>query len=715
MRPLSPDSPIQTPDDDHYEVKPFAQALAKSIADMTAPEGMVIGVNGVWGSGKSSALGLVRYYLKPHVDNDEVLIIDFSPWWFTSHEALIRGFFDELGGKIEKSLGDKMKGRFRAIGKRLSGLGEAAGSAADAGMPGSGAVVKGAAKIAGDWLGKEETVVEAQEHLARQLAAQKMRFLVIIDDIDRLSPEDALALFRLVKSVGRMPNVIYLLAFDRRLAEKLVKDRYPAEGAHYLEKIVQVWFDLPVPTEFDLRQVFLTRLDEITGPVPDNRDAVRLMNAFYGIVARHLKTPRDVVRLLNVLQVSYPPVRGEVDVADFLGIEAIRLFHSELHAAIARNAAMLCGRLRSEGDRDEARRARYNALFLSNVADEAKETVRDALCRLFPGLESVWSNHGYASGFEDQWRSERRICSEAHFASYFRFGLSDETLPARELQTLLDSADDAAKVQDTLRKAVSIRRRTGGTRAAVLLDELTVNGDRVADTKVPAFLGAIFAIADELNTDADKPAPFEMTDNRYRLHWLMNKLLLRRFDLAARSRIVAAAAQRASLAWLANLAERCAEHKKKQGPDDERLVDDAAADAVVSLAVERLKKASTDGGLAARSDVCALLHRWKRLSTTGHAEARDFVASHLDDDGFVVQLAAATISTSGVHSSGDLVARRERSVQLDAITPFIETEAFLRRVEAVSEQPGLGEHSAKILADFRDLPREDRARVDSDD
>jgi predicted KAP-like P-loop ATPase len=163
---------------------------------MKAPEGIVIGVNGVWGSGKTSALGLVRHHLGPYVRNDEVVAIEFSPWWFTSQEALIRGFFEELGAKIERSLGDKMKGAFRAIGKRVSGLGEAAGATAEAGtaIPGTAGAVKGATRLVGDWLGTGETVVEAHEQLAQQLSEQKKRFLVVIDDIDRLSPEDALAL-----------------------------------------------------------------------------------------------------------------------------------------------------------------------------------------------------------------------------------------------------------------------------------------------------------------------------------------------------------------------------------------------------------------------------------------------------------------------------------------------------------------------------------------
>jgi predicted KAP-like P-loop ATPase len=145
----SPDAPIRTPEHDLYGVEPFARALAKSIADMRAPEGIVIGINGVWGSGKTSALGLVRHYLNPNVKNDEVVIIDFSPWWFTSQEALITGFFEELGAKIERSLGDRMKGAFRNIGKRVSGLSEAAAAATDASMPGAGAVVKSAATMAG--------------------------------------------------------------------------------------------------------------------------------------------------------------------------------------------------------------------------------------------------------------------------------------------------------------------------------------------------------------------------------------------------------------------------------------------------------------------------------------------------------------------------------------------------------------------------------------
>lgn len=710
MSTPSPDAPISKPADDLYGIEPFARAMAKAVADMKAPDGIVIGVNGVWGSGKTSALGLVRHHLGAHVKNDELVIIDFSPWWFASQEALTRAYFEELGAKIERSLGDTVKGTFRAIGRRISGFGESVGAAADAasGIPGAGAAVKSAVSVVGGLLGAEDTVVEAQERLAQQLGAQKKRFLVVIDDIDRLSPEDALALFRLVKSVGRMPNVIYLLAFDRNLAEKVVKERYPAEGAHYLEKIVQAWFDLPAPTTFDLRQVFLTRAHEIVGGVENPVEGVRVMNAFYGIVARHLKTPRDVVRLLNVLRVSYSSVSGEVDVADFLGIEAIRLFHPGLHAVIARHGKVLCGTLRSEHERGEQRRARFDALLLAGISDDAKADMRDALGRLFPGLESVWDGHGYGDGFEEQWRSERRICSEAHFASYFRFALSEETVSAKELAEVINAAGDEKAVQDALRAALKVGRRTGGTRAALLLEELTVNAKRIGAENIPNFVKAMFAIADELDVEADEAPPFEIGSNGLRLHWLMNKLLIGRLELKERSRIIGEAAKGANLGWLVDVAERCAEQKKKERADGDRLVDDETTGAVVKLAVDGLKAAAADGNLARRDDVCTLLHSWKRLSADGLAAGRQFAGRYLEDDAFVVRLAKAAIGTSGVHSSGDLVARRERSVRLEAIEAFVDADVFTARAEHVLGTAHLDEAWRRILSDFRELPRENR-------
>jgi len=84
---LTNDTPIATPEDDHFGIDPFAQALARAISAMPAPEGVVIGVNGPWGSGKSSALNLILYHLEPLIKEKKLKVVRFSPWWLSSTAA----------------------------------------------------------------------------------------------------------------------------------------------------------------------------------------------------------------------------------------------------------------------------------------------------------------------------------------------------------------------------------------------------------------------------------------------------------------------------------------------------------------------------------------------------------------------------------------------------------------------------------------------------
>jgi predicted KAP-like P-loop ATPase len=76
------DQPIAQPDEDRFGIDPFAKAIASSIREMASPQGAVIALNGPWGSGKSSAVNLVRYHLREAVAANEIVVINFACWWF---------------------------------------------------------------------------------------------------------------------------------------------------------------------------------------------------------------------------------------------------------------------------------------------------------------------------------------------------------------------------------------------------------------------------------------------------------------------------------------------------------------------------------------------------------------------------------------------------------------------------------------------------------
>jgi predicted KAP-like P-loop ATPase len=74
--------------------------------------------------------------------------------------------------------------------------------------------------------------------------------LIILDDLDRLEPAELLLTFKLVRLVGRLPNVYYLLTYDERTLVDVLKrtDLVGEEDGRaqaYLEKMIQVRLDIP--------------------------------------------------------------------------------------------------------------------------------------------------------------------------------------------------------------------------------------------------------------------------------------------------------------------------------------------------------------------------------------------------------------------------------------------------------------------------------------
>lgn len=696
------DQPISTPAEDRFGIDPFAAALAKSILKIKSPRGSVIALNGPWGSGKSSALNLIRHHLDDAVKADEIVVIDFACWWFRGEEALALAFFRELYAGLSPSLGERLKKSLPKLGARLLKAGGALGGAADlAGAGGVGGVAGGAMERLSGLIQQDESVEKLHADLSRALAEQPRRFLVVIDDIDRLSPDEALLIFRLVKSVGRLPNVMYLLVYDRQLAEKIVSERFPSEGPHYLEKIVQAAFELPEPMASDVQQHLLAQIAAICGEVPQSR-LVRFMNIFYEGVAPEMRTPRDVGRFTNSLAVTWPAVAGEVDPADFVVLEVFRLLHPDIYRAIRQNKDGLCGSTRIGRTDDKAQVAkRYEDLFLRSLGGIQRERLRKTLMRVFPVLESVWGNMHYGDDFARQWAEERRVCSAFHFDGYFRFAIGTEVLPASELDAFIANTGDPEFVMDELRKATTISRPKGGTKAAVVLNELNVHADKVDRNNIQPLLTALFQVADEINIEADRGGDFGIASNDLRLHWLLRSLTKDRMSLEERSAVYLAACHSASLGWLANFADSAWNdyhpRKGKEPESEERCLTTAAdAQTLREMLRDRITDAAKSGALFDNGDLAYLLYRWRDLSNDDGAAVRDWTTFQLATDEGVRRLAVAFTSHGwsqglGFDGLGDLVAQRTTRAQVQGLDRLLDLARFRRRVEEVAAVGGTPE------------------------
>ena len=710
------DQPISDPTEDRFGIDPFARALATSIRKLKSPTGSVIALNGPWGSGKSSAVNLVRHHLTEAVKAEELVLIDFTCWWFRGEDALALAFFRELYAGLSPSLGEMIKKALPKLGARLLRAGSAIGGVADAaGAGGVGSAAGGALEWLGGLIQQEESVEKLHGELSKALAEQKKRFLIVIDDIDRLSPDEALLIFRLVKSVGRLPNVLYLLVYDRQLAEKIVSERYPSEGPHYLEKIVQAAFELPEPTATDVQQHLLGLVETICGS-PAEDGIVRFMNIFHEGIAPAMRTPRDVARFTNSLSVTWPVVAGEVDAADFLALEVLRLLHPTIYRAIRQNKDLMCRGERSDSRDREAVAERYRELLFGTEHSPDEDRLRRVLMRLFPALETAWANMSYGDGFAQQWAVERRVCSAAHFDSYFRFAVGDEVLPRAELEEFIERAADIEYVIRTMRRALSITRKSGGTKAAVLLTELNTHAERINKDHVLPLLTALFAIADEVNVEADAARAFSNGGNELLLHWLLRGLTLERMTLAERSDILVKACATAGVGWLADLTSSAwADHHPREGknpePEEKCLTTDLDAGRLRDMLRARIIAAAADNTLASHRDLSFLLFSWSDLAGDD-GEARIWTARLCSTDEGVKQLAKAFTSYGwsqglGFAGLGDVVAKRTTRVRMKGMEKFVDLGAFRQRVEEVAAK-GDSAEVAEFLEAWRRSDRGER-------
>jgi predicted KAP-like P-loop ATPase len=699
------DRPIDDIAGDRYGMAPFAKTIAKLILDMKAPVGTAIALTGAWGSGKSSVVNMIKQELCG-ADENKLVISDFKCWWFRGEEALALAFLQNLNATLRNKLGDKVKDLVPEITRGVLQAGPIVG-AATALTPAAtfGALFGGLASFSKRFFPDGDPLEKTFKKLEKVLQEQDTRFLFVIDDIDRLRPEETLAIFRLVKSVGNLPNVMFLLVFDRQLGEKVVQERYPSEGPHFLEKIIQIGFELPLPMQSDLNDAVLGFVEEICGPTAET-DQTRIMNSFYDVVVPYIATPRHMVRLQNAISVTWPAIASEISMADFLALETLRLYEPELFLAIRRNRDRLLG-ARSEGDPESSDEARFSP-FLRGIDADRHETAKTALQRLFPRLEEM----GYGAESESGWNMERRVCVEQHFDTYFRLSLGEGALPIAQIGDLTKRAGQPDFIDPAFRRAAATIRRNGKSMVPVYLDELTTHAQRVDRESVLPLLIKLFEIFDEINLERDDERGFfAVANTTLRYHWLIRRLTDQRFTIKERTELYLSALESASLGWLVDFTRSAwgDYHNRSDGPkrEEDCLITEEALPELVERALSEIRLAAQAGTLIEHPNLLSILCRWRDFCDNDATEARAWTDRLLNDDRALVILAKRFTGESWSHSAGmyglgDRVAQSKVEAQIEEDIDIIDAGAFKEGLERIQKEEKLDDPSRDIVKTFLD-------------
>ena len=350
-KPNSPylaDTPVSSIEEDEFGRADFARNLAKSIVGVPAEGGFVFALNASWGSGKTSTLNMVQEALQKDAKvgdgKEEFIIVNFNPWWFSGGDTLIQDFFRQFrGALIEQSKGSQIEDKLKRIAGKIRTF-----SSVLTPFP----VFGEWAKLTGDMAGgierlfadPAESIGDIRQDIHDSLRKlPDLRMLVIMDDLDRIQPNEMREMFRLIKGVADFPNTIYLLPFDREVVIDAIADKSSNaknernNAEKYLGKIIQMPLDLPPVNSVLLHDLFYKKVKCILEPIQLDQWDENYWWILLQEMSRFIQTPRDMKRLLNGVGATYPMVRGKANPMDFVAIQGIRIFTPYIYDEVAKH------------------------------------------------------------------------------------------------------------------------------------------------------------------------------------------------------------------------------------------------------------------------------------------------------------------------------------------------------------------------------------------
>jgi hypothetical protein len=140
-------------------------------------------------------------------------------------------------------------------------------------------------------------------------------------------PDQITELFQTISLVADFSNIIYVVAFDRQIVINALNGTFSNHGQDYLEKIVQVDYEVPKIRPEVLNTLFTTFLKQIenNNEIKFESDIIGSLWDLHGL-ERYFNNLRDYKRYFNSLSFRFPPIANEINHIDFLVIEAIRIF-----------------------------------------------------------------------------------------------------------------------------------------------------------------------------------------------------------------------------------------------------------------------------------------------------------------------------------------------------------------------------------------------------
>lgn len=434
------DSPICNVNEDFLDRYKFAGYIYSILENLPSNSNIRIGIEGPWGSGKSSVMKL----LHDECEKAGHFTTYFNPWQFNEWDLAWSGLVSAIGKGLCKGKDGKINpfNRKRYLKKGTEGILKVIRLAKK--IPYADVAAKIGDLFISPLLSQlEETKQSVMEYLNTELADKRM--FIFIDDLDRASEQVIYNLLMFLNEVIDFNKIVYVIGLDVEVTKFTLKDRIKDVDS-FLEKIINWTFKLPQPSEFDWNIYTNSQLKSLSGGIKKEY-LLSLMNVLP-------RNPRKLKLFLYYLDGLHRGFLGRFDNDELHWdiVYLIQLLRNEFPKAfecILNNQTLIddlaYGRMREGIDRHSNQERRdvqdelkWKNKLKTNLPNEESGKIE----RLFKLYESIRNSH--------------QIMSEETMSYHLRVIDSPDLITWKEYRSiknkLLDSPED--KLLDKLKEVL---------------------------------------------------------------------------------------------------------------------------------------------------------------------------------------------------------------------------------------------------------------------
>lgn len=414
---LKNDGSIDKIEEDKLNRKDFIERIIEGILGYKDTDSLVIGLEGNWGSGKTSILNIIEKEL----ENKKINVFKFNPWNFSIRKQLVSDFFEQFSlfvgsrSNAKEALKEVSKSLMK-ISYILKPITTIAGV-----VPIVGNITKGVEELGNSYEKISNTIdlESIKKGVEKALGEGDEKIIIFIDDLDRLLDSEICEVLQFVKGIGDLKNIIYILAYDKQIVINSLDKVTSNKGEEYLKKIVQIQMELPIITSTKIGFLFKSEIENLFNEKileMNELELEYLCRVFEEILIHLPKTVRDLKRIMNNIRFGIK-VTDNLNLIDYILIKTLEVMKHNIYQKIKENKEILVVSSKINLKRSESLE------FLNTFSKEDKSLMEKILKIVFEKQDEYIPTNKYLEHC-----IPKRISNNVYFYDYFKVGFQENSI-----------------------------------------------------------------------------------------------------------------------------------------------------------------------------------------------------------------------------------------------------------------------------------------------